>query len=284
MGKRRWMHYVVCGTLAAVGIGMALYPLLSNYYSDRHQSTVYTEYGEAIKQTDESTIEEARAAAQAYNDALKQGGGLPAGYEDILNLTDNGIMGYIEIPCLSLRLPIRHGVAPATMEIGAGHLEGSSLPVGGDGTHAVITAHSGMPGQKMFSDLDTLEIGDLFYLEVLGTQHAYQVDQVLVVLPGETDALSPERGKDLCTLVTCTPFGVNTHRLLVRGSRVPYEENTANGNEKPSGTKKHSSTWERQYFLWSICGLAVSAVCAGLAWAVFSFRRKHRRRRDNLLK
>lgn len=271
------------GSFFVLGLGITLYPLLSNYYVERHQSAVYTEYRETLKETDDGRIKEALAAANAYNEELKKGGGLPDGYEDLLNLTGNSVMGYVEIPSLSLRVAIRHGDSPKTLDISAGHLEGTSRPVGGEGCHAVITAHSGMPGQKMFSDLDRLVEGDLFYLEVLDQRLAYRVDQILTVLPTETDALSPERGKDLCTLVTCTPFGVNTHRLLVRGSRVPpekAEKASVTDSVKANPEEKHTSSWEKQYRLYLIRGVAASVGCGAILFFIFFIKNRKQKEKE----
>lgn len=172
--------------------------------------------------------------ADAYNTALVPGTADDAysrevllaaseDYEDLLNIAGNGIMGFVVIPKISVNLPIYHGTDTQTLAAGVGHLLGSSLPVGGSNTHAVLTAHSGMSSQKMFSDIDELKIGDLFYLEVLGETLAYQVDQIKTVLPEDTTYLQIGGDEDFCTLVTCTPFGINTHRLLVRGERVSLE-------------------------------------------------------------
>ena len=168
-------------------------------------------------------------------------------------------MGYINIPKINATLPIYHGTDETTLELGIGHLLGSSLPIGGSSTHSILTAHSGMASQKMFSDLPQLLVGDVFYLDILNDRLAYQVDQINTVLPHETELLGIEDGKDLCTLVTCTPFGVNTHRLLVRGHRIPYEEAEVivqeKGNEVPT-----PSTWEQEYFRGVAIGLAIVAV------------------------
>lgn len=187
-------------------------------------------------------------------------------------------MGYVEIPSIGITLPIYHGTSDATLERGVGHLLGSSLPVGGESTHAVLTAHSGMASMKMFSDLDLLKVGDVFYLEVLGETLAYQVDQIKTVLPHDTTYLGITAGEDQCTLVTCTPFGVNTHRLLVRGSRIPYEEAEEISKEVAERTQQ-VSTWEKEYLkgLYIGLGVVVLLVLGFLsAWLIRRWRRAHR--------
>ena len=224
---------------------------------------------------DNSTIIKAKELAVAYNEAIQPGAQLSDAfsneallwasedYKNQLNVTGNGIMGYVNIPSLNIHLPIYHGTDSKTLEKGIGHLLGSSLPVGGDTTHSILTAHSGMANQKMFSDLPQLKIGDVFYLEVLGETLAYQVDQIKTVMPYDVTYLSIEEGRDLCTLVTCTPFGVNTHRLLVRGTRIPYEV-AEEIIEETTPEEKPVSTWEQEYLKGLYVGLAAVAVM-GLA-------------------
>ena len=183
-------------------------------------------------------------------------------------------MGYVEIPLIQVNLPIYHGTASETLDVGIGHLLGSSLPVGGESTHSVLTAHSGMAGQKMFSDIDQLEEGDVFYLQILGETLAYQVDAIHVVLPHDTTYLGITQGEDQCTLVTCTPFGVNTHRLLVRGSRIPYEEAEVIVEEQLQVEEPPKSTWEQQYLkgvLFGVGGVGAAGLIYGgiLLWNRF---------------
>ena len=194
-------------------------------------------------------------------------------YESQLNLTGSGIMGYVEIPGISVTLPIYHGTDADTLEIGIGHLLGSSLPVGGESTHTILTAHSGMASQKMFSDLDLMKIDDVFYLDVLNERLAYQVDAIFTVLPHETEQLQIVTGKDYCTLVTCTPFGVNTHRLLVRGTRIPYEEAEEILEQQPI-IEEPTSTWEEKYMDGIITGICIVLILALLAGVVWFIRRK----------
>ena len=175
-------------------------------------------------------------------------------YDDQLNIAGNGIMGYVEIPKISVNLPIYHGTENDSLERGIGHLLGSSLPVGGGSTHTILSGHSGMASQKMFTDLGQLVIGDVFYLHVLNEALAYQVSEINTVLPHDTSLLGIIPGEDLCTLVTCTPYGINSHRLLVRGSRIPYEE----AEEKVQNIQPEDipeSTWEQKYAMGIALGL-----------------------------
>ena len=225
---------ICAAVLFLTALGLTLYPLISNYVNQKYASEIQTAYQELIQQTDDSVLQEAKQRAVAYNLAITPGAAdayseeslssAAEDYDDQLDITGNGIMGYVEIPKIQVNLPIYHGTDAEVLDRGVGHLLGSSLPVGGKNTHTILSGHSGMASQKMFTDLEQLTHGDVFYLNVLGETLAYQVTEINTVLPYETDHLSIVPGKDLCTLVTCTPYGVNTHRLLVRGSRIPYEE------------------------------------------------------------
>ena len=250
-----------------MALGITLYPVISNFYNQRHQSQIHTQYEAVVEQTDDSELIRARELAQQYNEAIQPGSRpddaysrdaileASRNYEDQLNLAGDGIMGYVEIPLIRVNLPIYHGTASETLDVGIGHLLGSSLPVGGESTHSVLTAHSGMAGQKMFSDIDQLEEGDVFYLQILGETLAYQVDAIHAVLPHDTTYLGITQGEDQCTLVTCTPFGVNTHRLLVRGSRIPYEEAEVIVEEQLQVEEPPKSTWEQQYIKGVLLGV-----------------------------
>ena len=261
-----------------LALGITLYPVISNFYNQRHQSQIHTQYEAVVEQTDDSELIRARELAQQYNEAIQPGSRpddaysrdaileASRNYEDQLNLAGDGIMGYVEIPLIRVNLPIYHGTEAETLDVGIGHLLGSSLPVGGESTHAVLTAHSGMAGQKMFSDIDQLEEGDVFYLQVLGETLAYQVDQIKTVLPHDTTYLGITEGEDQCTLVTCTPFGINTHRLLVRGSRIPYEEAEVIVEEQLQVEEPPKSTWEQQYLkgiLLGVGGVGMAGVIYG---------------------
>ena len=269
-----------------LALGITLYPVISNFYNQRHQSQIHTQYEAVVEQTDDSELVRARELAQQYNEAIQPGSRpddaysrdaileASRNYEDQLNLAGDGIMGYVEIPLIRVNLPIYHGTASETLDVGIGHLLGSSLPVGGESTHSVLTAHSGMAGQKMFSDIDQLEEGDVFYLQILGETLAYQVDAIHVVLPHDTTYLGITQGEDQCTMVTCTPFGVNTHRLLVRGSRIPYEEAEVIVEEQLQEEIPPTSTWEQQYIKGIFFGLGATSVAAILFICVSNRKRK----------
>lgn len=209
------------------GIVLVLYPTVSNQWNAMHQSRAIASYVEAVAEIDNDRYEKLWAEADAYNQALygKQNRyymteAERAEYESLLDVTGSGIMGYVEIPEIQVSLPIYHGTSDAVLQVAAGHIEGTSLPVGGAGTHSALSGHRGLPSAKLFTSLDRLEEGDLFLLRVLDETLTYEVDRILIVEPEDMEALELEPDKDLCTLVTCTPYGVNTHRLLVRGHRV----------------------------------------------------------------
>lgn len=225
------------------GAGIFLYPTVSNYFAEHRQASVIEDYQEKIDEADEEELEAEWEKAEAYNQNLSgdpvrdpfiEGSGyvLPRNYQEVLNV--DGVMGYVEIPKIDVLLPIYHGSSGEVLENGAGHIEATALPIGGSGRHAVLTGHRGIPGAELFTRLDEMERGDVFFIHVLGRTLAYEVDQIKTVLPTELDDIQPVQGRDLVTLLTCTPYGVNTHRLLVRGSRteyVPQDENAADGNE-----------------------------------------------------
>ena len=214
-----------------VGLSLLLYPSVSDYWNSFHQSRAIQSYVQAVADINDEDYQALLEAAQAYNQKIAQNGNNwqlseedLAEYNSLLRVADSGIMGYIEIPKIQVNLPIYHGTDEEVLQIGVGHLEGSSLPVGGAGTHTVISGHRGLPSAKLFTNLDQLEEGDIFQLYVLDEVLTYQVDQILIVEPTELSDLQVEAGQDYCTLVTCTPYGINTHRLLVRGHRI--ENNT----------------------------------------------------------
>ncbi len=251
--KRAIMIILAVGLLLTAVL-IALYPMISNYVYTKYQSTIRTEYEAELRTLDDTELREARAAADAYNAALspiqfnREGVAAAAlDYNSLLNLTGSGIMGYVVIDKIGVNLPIYHGTGETVLEEGVGHLIGSSLPIGGTSTHAVLTGHSGVAGKKLFSDIDQLVVGDVFLLFVLDETLAYQVTEINTVLPHETELLKLVKGEDLCTLVTCTPFGVNSHRLLVRGTRIPYEEAAQIIEQIQDEPEPVKSTWETQY-------------------------------------
>lgn len=282
--KRRYLQIILAAVLFLLALGLTLYPVISNYYNQRHQSQIQTAYRKVLEQTDTAELKRIREQAAAYNAAITPGAAEEAysreailtasnNYVNQLNVGGSGIMGYIDIPKIHVDLPIYHGTGTDSLNRGTGHLLGSSLPVGGEGTHTIITGHSGMASQKMFTDLEQLQEGDVFYLRVLDETLAYEVKAVHTVLPHDTSFLGIVPRQDLCTLVTCTPTGVNTHRLLVQGSRIPYEPTVEAQNTESEYKVADSSHWEDQYWLGIRLGLA-AMVSVVLLLNVFLYLRK----------
>ena len=259
---KRWLLAAACGVVA---LGLLLYPLVGELLSEKYHSDVETSYTAAIEDTDDAELTAQREAAEQYNAMLanttiSEGGASapPLAYAE--QLTVGGVMAYVDIPQIGVYLPVQHGTGAETLEKSVGHVVGTSLPVGGSSTHAVLSAHSGMASSKLFSDIDQLEKGDVFYIHVLGEVLAYEVDSINTVLPTDTSLLQIETGKDLVTLVTCTPFGVNTHRLLVRGHRVPY---VPAQEVEAAETQKATSSWTQHYLTGLGIGLGAATVIGG---------------------
>ena len=264
---KRWMLAAACGIAA---LGLMLYPLIGELVSEKYHSDVETDYAAVIADTDDTELTAQRQAAEQYNTMLSgatitEGGADAPPLAYAQQLTVGGVMAYVDIPKIGAYLPVQHGTEADTLEKSVGHAVGTSLPVGGSSTHAVLSAHSGMASSKLFSDIDQLAVGDTFYIHVLGDTLAYKVDAINTVLPTDTRLLQIEDGKDLVTLVTCTPFGVNTHRLLVRGHRVPYvpEQEAPAAAEKPV-----ASSWTQHYLTGLGVGLGAVAVIGGAYFLV----------------
>ena len=224
--KSSFVTAILIAALLA-GALLLLYPTVSDYWNSFHQSRAIASYAEQVADLDDNTYDQIWADARAYNETLDNSTSRfvmteeqKKIYEALLNIADNGVMGYIEIPKIKCNLPIYHGTDEAVLQIAIGHVQGSSLPAGGESTHCVLSGHRGLPSAKLFSDLDQLTEGDVFLLRVLDETLTYEVDQIRTELPDELDDLAIEEGKEYCTLVTCTPYGINSHRLLVRGHRV----------------------------------------------------------------
>ena len=259
---KRWLLAAACGVAA---LGLLLYPLAGELVSEKYHSDVETTYTAAIEDTDAAELTAQREAAEQYNAMLSgatitEGGASAPPLAYAQQLTVGGVMAYVDIPPIGVYLPVQHGTDADTLEKSVGHVVGTSLPVGGESTHAVLSAHSGMASSKLFSDIDQLAVGDTFYIHVLGEVLAYKVDTINTVLPTDTSLLQIEDNKDLVTLVTCTPFGVNTHRLLVRGQRVPY---TPEQEAEVAETQKVTSSWTRHYLTGLGTGLGTVAVIGG---------------------
>lgn len=253
--KKQTLIIIAAILLFALALGITLYPLISNYVNQKYASQIHTQYEALIQNTDNSDLIAAKRLAEQYNRSLSPVAAYSKDsliqaaeeYDDLLNIGGDGIMGYVEIPAIQVSLPIYHGTDSETLERGVGHLLGSSLPIGGNSTHTILSGHSGMASQKMFTDLPQLKEGDVFYLYVLGETLAYQIHSINTVLPHETDLLGITANKDKCTLITCTPYGVNTHRLLVTGERIPYEEAQEIIEEIQASEEPIESTWEQEY-------------------------------------
>lgn len=251
-----------------VGTGIFLYPSISNYFAEKNHVEAIRNYDKIVAGIEEDSIKEEKEKAQTYNENLSgdpvhdpfvfgSGYALPENYKEVLNFSEDGIMGYIQIPKISVDLPIYHGTSEEVLEKGVGHIQNTSVPIGGSSTHSVLTGHTGLPNAELFTRLDELVVGDVFYIHILNERLAYKVYEIKVVLPDNIDELRITSGEDLVTLVTCTPYGVNSHRLLVKAERVEdYIENNGNTTEASNNsntinnveTKKNN----KQYYLTGI--------------------------------
>lgn len=273
--------------LFLAGLSLLLYPFTANQWNNYRQKRLISNYDEIIAEKNAAGLIDYEAEwdkANSYNEtllpsilpdsfAVAETSEEDAAYMSALNIAGNGMMGTVEIPRIRITLPIYHTTDEQILETAAGHLEGSSLPAGGENTHAVISAHRGLPSAALFTDLDKLQKGDHFLLHILDDTLCYQVDKITVVEPEETEALAVEKGMDLVTLLTCTPYGVNSHRLLVRGHRVPYNPESLEEENVPLGNVSlHTS-----YLLWVFVGLVITAL-----FCFFLYRRERRLERSNL--
>lgn len=271
-----------------VGVGILVYPSVSEYLFEKNSSVAVSTYDDSIRRMEQTRMDELRAQAEAYNQRLAEDNGFskpaldeynnpitPEDYWDILDIDDNGMMGYISIPRINVTIPMYHGTSEEVLQVAVGHLQNTSLPVGGENTHAVLSGHRGLPSKALFTDLDQVQVGDLFSLTVLNETLYYRVDQILTVLPNETDALAIVKGKDYVTLVTCTPYGVNSHRLLVRGARIDYTPE--NGTAAPEA-EVELSAWMKMPMQYRhlLLGLAVLAGILLLRALVVWIRKKFR--------
>lgn len=282
-------YRILVAVIFLAGLSLLLYPFIANKWNTYRQERLISSYDEVVSEKTAAGSIDYEAEwlkAQQYNENLlpsilpdsfavaEAKEGEDEEYMSALNLAGDGIMGTVEIPKINIRLPIYHTTDEEVLEKAAGHLEGSSLPIGGESTHAVISAHRGLPSASLFTDLDLLEIGDHFLIHVLDETLCYEVDQILTVEPDDTSALQVEDGEDLVTLLTCTPYGVNTHRLLVRGHRVPYEETVVEEEQTPlAAVSLHTN-----YLLWVFVGLGITAL---FILGLFLWDRRARKRRMN---
>ncbi len=233
---KRIIINIFIGLIFLTGLSVLLYPTVSDYINELHSSRAIASYDNTVTEMAPEDYTKELEAAAAYNEYLASFHNLSAAattegerddspYNELLNIGGNGIIGAIKIPVVKINLPIYHGTDESVLQVASGHYLGSSLPIGGESTHAILTGHRGLPSAKLFTDLDRLEEGDTFYIKVLGEILEYQIDQIEIVLPEEVDGLSITQGEDYVTLVTCTPYGINSHRMLIRGTRIPYDGN-----------------------------------------------------------
>lgn len=273
--------YIMVSVLILAGAALFLYPAVSSYLAELNQVQVIESYDQILEELDERDYSAYREKAVEYNESLLgepvkdpflEGSGmaLPENYMEVLNMDDNGVMGTVEIPKISVSLPIYHGTEEEVLEKGAGHIRQTALPIGGAGNHAVLTGHTGLPHAKLFDNLSTLKLGDQFYIHILDEILAYQVDAINVVLPNEVELLDPIPGEDHITLITCTPYGVNSHRLLVRGMRVDYIEEVKQKEEQEAPLK--SSVKGELLFKLGLIGIVIFALL--LVLLVVKFRKK----------
>ena len=261
---------LVIGIIFLAGLSLLLYPFVANQWNNYRQKQLISGYEQVVSEKEAAEgidYDAERKKAEDYNEALlpcvlpdsfalAESSGVDPVYMNTLNIAGDEMMGSVEIPKINIKIPIYHTTEEDVLNKGAGHLEGSSLPVGGANTHAVISAHRGLPSASLFTDLDQMKVGDHFLLHVLDETLCYEVDKISVVKPEDTSALAVEDGQDLVTLLTCTPYGVNTERLLVRGHRVPYVEEEV----KEEKTVLSGSSFHTNYLLWVFVGLSVTAL------------------------
>lgn len=298
---RKKVNIIVIAVLFLAGLSVLLYPFVANQWNSYRQSRLMSSYEEGVAEKEAAgqiDYEAEWEKARIYNDnlmpmilpdsfAVAEASDRDGAYMACLNINGDEVMGIVEIPKIDVELPIYHTTDEEVLQIGAGHLEGSSLPVGGESTHAVISAHRGLPSATLFTDLDKLEEGDHFLLHILDDTLAYEVDAINVVEPDETELLSVVEGEDLVTLLTCTPYGVNTQRLLVRGHRVPYvpEEVAEEASDSLFGNSLHTN-----YIFWVVVGLALTGAFIGVLVLRDRYLQKHpermrkRRRRRHAAK
>ena len=277
--RKNWIFTLLLLLIFLAGLSLLLYPTISDYWNSFHQSRAIASYVDTVAELDDDAYQEIWEQAQAYNAALPRDDTrfVPseeeiAYYDTLLNVSGNGIMGYLEIPSIEVTLPVYHGTDEEVLQVAVGHIEGSSLPVGGPGTHSVISGHRGLPSATLLTDLDQLEIGDVFMLHVLDETLTYEVDQIHIVEPDDVSYLAIEEGEDLCTLVTCTPYGINTHRLLVRGHRIETQAEAVSISVSADAIQISPMI--------IAAALAVPVLLILLLWVLFSSSRKGKSKRS----
>ena len=291
---RRKVANIIAAAIFLTGLVVFLYPIVSNQWNEYHQSRAIASYTEAVADLSEDDYDALWAAAEAYNSSIVTNTYTADSFSDqqenlegteywsLLNLNDDGIMGYISILKIEVKLAIYHGTSDSVLQVGAGHMSGTSLPIGGEGTHSVIAAHRGLPSAELFTNLDQLEVGDKFYIHILGEVLAYEVDQILpMVDKDDTDALKEamaiEEGEDYVTLFTCTPYGVNSHRLLVRGHRTEYYGEDDEEETTPVESMLQSV---RDYYMLYLLGIFAAAILITLMIRIVRNRWISRKERE----
>ena len=283
---------IFIGLIFIIGLGIMLYPIISNLYIEHHQGNIIDEYNKTVESMPDDTLEKEREKAEGYNKMLTGNMIITdpfdpeaqkkleenSDYYNILNIGNDNIIGYIKIPKINVSLPIYHGTSEEVLKRGVGHLQNTSFPIGGESTHAVLSGHTGLSSAKLFTDLDKLEEGELFFIEVLGEKLAYKIDQIKIVEPSETSDLVIKSGEDYVTLVTCTPYGINSHRLLVRGTRIPYTEEVEK-EAKNEENSKVKSTWRDEYFKALAVGLGGLSVLGVIFIIIVLIKKKGRRKK-----
>lgn len=282
---------VILVLVLITGLGVLVYPFVSNMLHDRKQDEIITEYDEKLENLDQEERNAMLAEVREYNESLLGNVVLtdpfdPAAmekqneeYDSILNVDGNGVMAYLEIPRIDLYEAVYHGTSDEVLARGIGHLMNTSLPVGGEGTHAVLSGHTGLPEAELFTNLEQVEEGDIFYIHVLGETLAYEADQIKVVEPSDTSDLLIEQGKDYVTLVTCTPYGINSHRLLVRGHRVPYTEELRDAGDAQAAEGVDGESWKEVYGRALLEGVLIALAILGIFLVVM--RKRLRRKKLN---
>ena len=286
------LRKLIRAVIILIGIGVLVYPSLSEFLQQQNASRAVASYNDTVERTEEARLEALLQEARNYNELLASSTGYQKppidsygnpisldSYQQMLNIKGDGMMGYITIPKLDVTCRIMHGTEESTLQVAVGHMQNTSLPVGGESSHAVLSGHRGLPTAELFTDLDQLDVGDVFYIKVLDHTLCYTVDQILTVLPDETEELAIQEGKDYVTLVTCTPYGVNSHRLLVRGVRTPFDDT----EEIPVyEVVDMSSFWSRlpAQYRHMLYGAAAIVAFLIVYWIVILIRKKVKQRRS----
>lgn len=290
---KKKLSVILMALIFLSGLGITLYPIISNLYIEHHQGNIINEYNKTVESMPDNTLEKEREKAEGYNKMLTGNMIITdpfdpeaqreleenSDYYNILNIGNDGIIGYVSIPKININLPIYHGTSEDVLKRGVGHLQNTSFPIGGEGTHSVLSGHTGLSSAKLFTDLDKLKEGEIFFIDTLGEKLAYKIDQIKIVEPHETSDLVIKSGEDYVTLVTCTPYSVNTHRLLVRGTRVPYTEEVEEEIKKEE-KENVGSTWRDEYFKALAVGVGGLAILGLIIFIIVLIAKKKGRKKE----